>query len=161
MPTLTNTMPTLTVTEKDDKFFFEGTINEKFDFDHFFSNKLSPLVLNMNGVKRINSVGVRGWAAALTRFPYLQLILEECSRSVVDQCNLLPEFMVNNQVRVRSFFTHYYSEETGEEQRVLLEEGRHFIFGKGIIQEPEVGEGMELDDIPKKYFNFLTLEQPQ
>jgi len=142
--------------EKDGKYFIEGVINERCDFIQFFTDKPNSVTLNMGEVRRINSTGVRRWAEALNQFPDLKVILEECPREIVDQCNMIPEFMGKSQVRIASFYAHYYNEDTDEETLFLLEENKNYKWGEGITQEPEMPEGMELDDNPNKYFRFLT-----
>ncbi len=144
------------VTEKNGKIYLEGMLNEHCDFNKIFSGKQSPIVIDMKGVHGINSVGIRDWAKALREATEVKVILEHCPKEVIDQCNLLPEFMGEDQVRISSFYVYYYSEEEDEEQMVLLEENEHFVWGEGLIKEPEVDEGMELDENPDKYFAFLT-----
>ena len=91
----------------------------------------------MGQVKRINSTGVRRWAEPCTSFPDLKLLLEHCPREIIDQCNMIPEFLGKQQVRVVSFYAHYYSEEEETEEVILLEEGKNYEWGKGITREPE------------------------
>jgi len=143
--------------EKEGKYYFEGIIDQRFDFIKFFADKPNPITINMHDVRRINSTGVRRWTDGIRQFPNLKIILEQCPREIIDQCNMIPEFMGDppTQVHITSFYAYYYNEETDEEEVVLLEENKHYQLGEGLIQEPEVQEGMELDEPPNKYFNFL------
>ncbi|MGK5091948.1 hypothetical protein WDW89_08005 [Deltaproteobacteria bacterium TL4] len=147
----------LQIEEIDGKHYIKGVINERCDFVEFFKTQKDTVTLHMGSVRRINSTGVRRWTEGLNEFPGLVVILEECPREIIDQCNMIPEFMgkKRQQVRIASFYAHYYDEETDEEEILLFKEGEHYRFGEGIIKEPEVPEGMELDDFPDKYFSFL------
>ena len=149
-------MAELECREENGKIYLEGVINERWDFTEFLSGKSSPLTLHMKKVKRINSTGVRRWTEALYQYPNMKIVLEHCPREIVDQCNMIPEFLGNRQVRVVSFYAHYYSEDEDTEEVVLFEEGTHYTWGEGVTREPPVPEGMQLDDNPKKYFRFLT-----
>lgn len=142
--------------EEDGIFYIEGIINERCDFTQFFSDKEGTITLNMAEVRRINSTGVRRWTEALHQYPELKITLEECPREIIDQCNMIPEFMGKKQVHITSFYAHYYDEDTDEEEVVLLEENEHYKWGEGLIKDPELPEGMELDDNPNKYFRFLS-----
>lgn len=153
-------MSKLQFEKKEDTYHFEGVIDQHFDFIEFFEGKDNPLTLNMKGVRRINSTGVRRWVDGLREHPKLKIVLEHCPREIIDQCNMVPEFMgdVPIRVHVASFYAHYYNDETDEEEVALMEESTHYRVGEGLVQEPEVSEGMELDEPPNKYFNFLFYE---
>jgi len=90
----------------------------------------------------------------------IKIIIEECSESIIDQGNMIPNFYgKNNQVRIQSFYASYYCDDD-EEQKVLLEEGIHYKWKGGMIAEPEVpcplcSKPMLLDADPKVYFYFL------
>lgn len=150
--------------EEAGKINIEGEINEWSNFDEIFTNRESPLVINMRGVQRINSSGIKSWIESLNHFPKLEIELEECPESVVLQCNVITNFMGKDQVRIKSFYAYYYCDNDDSEKMVLFKEGEHYEWGQGITRRPEVSCGlcdsaMELDDDPESYFLFLSSPQ--
>jgi len=112
------------------------------------------VVLDLAGVRRINSFGVR---ELLNFFDELrkncQLEAERCSTAVVAQLNMLPEF--TRRIRVRSILAPLECPKCLHEQLVAIEVG-------GVGRKPSVpatrcdqcGDAMALSEPEERYFAF-------
>lgn len=49
------------VVEKDGVFYVSGKIDEFFDFQVFLDSKNEELIIDLKGLKAINSIGIKGW----------------------------------------------------------------------------------------------------
>ena len=119
----------------------------------------STVVLDLEGVTAINSVGIREWIKWIKAFPMVtHLSVRHCPKVIVDQINMVAGFLPPNTV-VQSFFVPYYSDATGSEKMVLFQHGREYVPGKVTPPEnvkDETGAEMEMDVIEAKYFKFLN-----
>src|SRR3954452_7833561 len=88
------------------RVFISGEMTENGDFGALLK-QLPPgaLVLDLVGVKRINSCGVREWVAFIAGLRGRELVLEHCSVSIVNQLNMISAF--RGEARVRSVFAPY------------------------------------------------------
>ncbi len=95
-----------------------GVIDETADLAPL-QDATGPLVLDLGGVSRINSVGVREWIRAMQRIPDdVPVTWERVSTALVTQLNMIANF--NGHARIASFFAPYYCEACDEESRALL-----------------------------------------
>ncbi len=136
----------------------KGNIDEDAAFTPPDTGSAAAVVLDLDGVTAINSVGIREWIKWIKALPgNAQLSLRRCPKIVVDQINMVAGFLPAN-ARVESFYVPYYSDATGNEKMVLFEHGKQFKDGE-VHAPPEVkdesGEPMEMDVIEAKYFKFL------
>lgn len=136
----------------------KGNIDEDANFAPPDIAGAGAVVLDLEGVNAINSVGIREWIKWVKAFPTtLQLSVRKCPKIIVDQINMVAGFLPTHAV-VESFFVPYYSDSSGNEKMVLFENGKEFSNGE-VNAPPEVkddsGEVMEMDVIEAKYFKFL------
>lgn len=136
----------------------KGNIDEDANFAPPDVSGAGAVVLDLESVSAINSVGIREWIKWVKAFPAtLQLSVRKCPKIIVDQINMVSGFLPSHAV-VESFFVPYYSDSTGNEKMVLFENGKEFSNGE-VNAPPEVkdesGEVMEMDVIEAKYFKFL------
>jgi anti-anti-sigma regulatory factor len=119
------------------------------------------VVIDLADVKRINSCGVRDWVNWLAdlRAASKQVILVRCSPTIVNQLNLVNNFV--GHAVVKSFFAPYYCSRCDTEQIKLLQV-RDFAGQAQPIAPNVLGRGcpdgrcqMEFDDIEESYFSFL------
>lgn len=85
-----------------------------------------------------------------------------CPRSFVTQLNLVKNF-IPAKSEIESFFVPYYSEASGEEQRVLFTKSLDYRkeYGQIVINYPEVLDSqrnvMDFDVFKDQYFRFLEI----
>lgn len=119
------------------------------------------VVIDLSGVDRINSCGVRDWVNWLNDLHAAgkRVILIRCSPCIVNQLNLVNNFVGGGMVK--SFFAPYYCERCDKEEAKLLQV--ESFAGMTQPRAPAVrGEGcsgvkceMAFDDIEDAYFAFL------
>src|SRR4051794_27025042 len=78
-----------------------GEVTEKSDFTPLLADPSKSLVLNLEGITRINSYGVREWVKLMDALEQKgkELVLERCSVAVVAQLNMISNFAGNGQVK--------------------------------------------------------------
>lgn len=142
----------------------DGTVDERADLVGAFSGLPDgPLVINLKGVSRINSSGVRNWINAIKSLAgMMQIEFVECSRAIVDQLNMINNFAASG--RVVSFYAPYYCEECEKESEKLIVVEEHFP-NREDREEPEAPEydcpgcgarDMDFIEDEDKFFYFLS-----
>ncbi len=136
----------------------KGNIDEDANFAPPDIAGAGVVVLDLEGVSAINSVGIREWIKWVKALPgSTQLSVRKCPKIIVDQINMVAGFLPAN-AKVESFYVPYYSDSSGSEKMILFENGKEFKEGE-IHAPPDVkddaGELMEMDVIEAKYFKFL------
>ncbi|MCB9550431.1 MAG: STAS domain-containing protein [Myxococcales bacterium] len=119
------------------------------------------VVIDLSGVERINSCGVRDWVNWLHDLDARgkSVVLVRCSPCIVNQVNLVNNFVGRGMVK--SFFAPYFCPSCDKEQLKLLQV--EDFAGMDRPRAPEIrGDGcvqaecqMEFDDIEEAYFAFL------
>jgi hypothetical protein len=146
------------LTEEPDRsrIYFSGGIDEDTDF-----RGLTPasqvLFLDLDGIKVINSTGIRKWISWIKLQMDKTIVLAHCPRIFIDQLNMVAGFLPNG-AKVQTFYVPYYSDSTGSEKNVIFQVGKEVIDGQ-VKHFPQVtgedGKEMQLDVHPEKYFKFL------
>ena len=134
-----------------------GDFDETADLRDLASALHGPVAIDLGGIRRINSAGVREWIEFVRDLPHVtELHLVGCSKVSVAQLNLIENF--RGPARVDSFWAPY-SCRCGNEREILLEAHDRFG-GPGLPTAPPVlcdcGQIMELDELPDRYFLFLA-----
>lgn len=113
------------------------------------------LVLDLAGIERINSLGVRQWIEFIERCRerYDSLRLQRCSVVFVSQVNTVSGFAHSREIT--SVYAPFVCETCGAEQEVLVDVTRSML-----VELPELvcshdGEAMVFDDLEEVYFGFL------
>jgi eukaryotic-like serine/threonine-protein kinase len=130
-----------------------GVIDESADLA--FLERLSGSVrLNMRGIRRINSYGVRAWIEAVRRVPEgVSLELVECPPSVIDQINMVAGF--TGRGKVSSFYAPMICDECGcEKEELFLVEDFRRERRLPAVKCPRCGAGMQVDDLEEQYLLF-------
>ncbi|MBK8012107.1 MAG: hypothetical protein IPK13_12225 [Deltaproteobacteria bacterium] len=136
-----------------------GDITEKADFSPLLASSLSPLVVDLLDIGRINSSGVREWLSFVRKLSAegRQLVLLRCSPAIVQQANMITNFLGNAEVH--STLAPYYCPSCDHD---------HFeeISTQGVDQQtpqladqipcPHCGQMMEFSDLSSDYFAFLA-----
>ena len=139
---------------------FTGTIDESFEGKKLGGTVSGDtLVLDLGGVKKISSFGIREWidfvstAAKLVR----SMILIECTPKVVDQLNMVANFSGGG--RVFSFYAPFRCDYCDSEHRVLLQIDRdHETIKTMKLADrpcPTCKEGMYFDDDGATFFSYV------
>lgn len=139
--------------------FITGMVDEYADFSSLAQSAGQVLYVDFSGVTRVNSSGLRSWIQSIQRHK-IQLVLRECSPSIVEQFAMIPEFVGKNGV-VESFFARYQC------LSCIYEENQRYQIGADQSAEPpkvdvqlanpcpNCGDVVELDHHAELYLNFL------
>jgi hypothetical protein len=135
-----------------------GNIDEDANFQPTDIGGANEVVLDLDKVTAINSVGIREWIKWVKTMPAgSKLSVRKCPKIIVDQINMVAGFLPPGTT-IESFYVPYYADASGEEKMVLFNNGAEFKGGE-IFAPAEVkdgsGEPMEMDVIEAKYFKFL------
>ncbi len=144
---------------------FNGTIDESFEGKKIArSIEAQTLVLDLGGVKKISSFGIREWVdfVATAVKQVKQTILIECAPKVVDQLNMVANFAGGG--RVFSFYAPFRCDYCDTEQRVLLEISKDFEAIKAMKLAdrpcPSCKESMYFDEDGSTYFSYILSQGP-
>ncbi len=139
---------------------FTGTIDESFEGKKLGGTAAGDtLVLDLGGVKKISSFGIREWVDFVATASKLvrSMILIECTPKVVDQLNMVANFAGSG--RVFSFYAPFRCDYCDSEHRVLLQIDRDFETIKSMkLAErpcPTCKEGMYFDEDGATFFSYL------
>jgi hypothetical protein len=140
-------------------FEIAGNVDEDSNFTAPDLAAGAAVILDLEKITAINSVGIREWIKWVKAFPATaKLTVRKCPKIIVDQINMVAGFLPQGTM-VQSFFVPYYADSSGNEKMVLFENGKEF--GPGGLNPPaevkdDSGEVMEMDVIEAKYFKFLN-----
>lgn len=135
-----------------------GSIDEDSQFSVVALTGQKKILLDLEQIKSINSVGIREWIKwTKSADGDAQFVFQKCPKVIVDQMNLVAGFLPENG-KVESFFVPYFNEDSGAEKMILFTEGKEF--SNGQVTPPasvkgDGGEELEMDVIEAKYFKFL------
>jgi anti-anti-sigma regulatory factor len=139
---------------------FNGTIDESFEGKKIArSIQAETLVLDLGGVKKISSFGIREWVDFVTTAvkQVKHMVLIECAPKVVDQLNMVANF--HGGGRVFSFYAPFRCDYCDSEQRALLEVSKDWEAIKSMKLAdrpcPSCKESMYFDEDGSTYFSFI------
>jgi hypothetical protein len=145
------------------RYVFLGDIEETFDSKSIPRFAKQTLVFDLAGVNGINSCGVREWVLFMREFSKTtDLSLENCSVSIVDQFNLVPQTMGN--AHVTSFYAPYYCANCDEEVTVLLSTREHWdvLTAKAAPEKRHsCGTKLDFDALEDSYFQQIERYPPK
>lgn len=143
---------------------FGGTIDESFEGKKLGGSlHCDTLVLDLGGVKKISSFGIREWVdfVGAAAKGAKAIVLIECAPKVVDQLNMVANFAGGG--RVFSFYAPFRCDYCDSEHRVLLQVDRdHEIIKSMKLAErpcPSCKEGMYFDDDGSTFFSFMVQQE--
>lgn len=144
---------------------FAGTIDEQFA-GAAVGNSVAPdtgaLVLDLGGVRKISSFGIREWVDFLTaaRTRAREVILVECAPKVVDQLNMVANFAAG--ARVYSLYAPFRCDFCDSEHRVLLQADRDAdtITAMTLPERPcpACKQAMYFDDDGATFFSYIAAQ---
>lgn len=149
----------LTRQQRGDAWVLAGAIDEHASLADLAARaRDGRLVLELGGVKFVNSIGMREWLKMQREAVKAQLRVElrQVPEIIVHQLNIMTAARGN--AIVTSFYAPYVCDDCDRDDSVLLEVTRH---GRDLAQRrvPEVrctcGAAMVLSDPPEIYLSFL------
>ncbi|NBX16620.1 MAG: hypothetical protein EBR09_04570 [Proteobacteria bacterium] len=133
---------------------FDGEIHENFKSKQISIPKAASYVVNLSGLKSINSLGIREWStfvAILCR--NANVTLDECSVVFIDQANIVPQILAAS--KVTSFFAPYFCPQCNLELNCKLSTTTH----RKRLQErraPQIihscGAELQFDALEESFF---------
>lgn len=138
-------------------FAIRGEITEGARFAPLLARASADVAIDLSGVSRINSTGVREWIQFITKLEEtaLRLRLARCSVPIVQQLNMISNF--TGHAMVISAYTPWFCETCDDEYTVLfdLERDPEELLSKSYpCPVCDSDEPMEFDDLPDHYFAF-------
>ncbi len=137
-----------------------GVIDETFKGASLLS-QLSPItILDLEGIKRITSFGVRQWTDAMKNVPsqLKHLYLLRCQPSFIDQLNMVLNFGGASQVITGSVL--YFCEKCQEDRLVsvdVLADRAKLVNGQLPVANCEVcSQPLKFEDDPDQQFRFVS-----
>jgi anti-anti-sigma regulatory factor len=155
-------LPALTwrVRDEGDRTVVEllGDLDENVDFGELRSLLRGTVVLDLGGVRRIRSAGIREWLGFIRDLPEVtDLSLVACSVACVTQLNIVHNF--RGPARIESFRAPYICARCGERD-IVIERAQvswqRATLGHLPMDCPDCGADMEFDDVADRYFQFLA-----
>lgn len=132
-----------------------GDITEDSEFSAVLNEKPVLLTLDLGGIKRINSTGVREWINFINALKKngARVVFERCSVAIVQQMNMIANFA--GGAEIHSIFAPYICPSCDSEEAKLID----FRTTPKPDLEAEVKcanckETMEFDDLPESYLAF-------
>ncbi len=133
-----------------------GVIDETFNKNQFIEGARGIVVVDLDGVRRITSYGVRDWIQALKalQFDYLGFI--NCRPAIVSQFNMVSKFGAGGQLV--SFFAPFVCPGCGTDVEVLIDLRKQHAEVKAFTLPstkcPSCGQDAEFDDVPEAYLAY-------
>jgi hypothetical protein len=115
------------------------------------------VVLDLGGIKRINSLGVRAWIEFMKKLVGRAVRFRRCSAAFVEQLNMISDF--RGDATIESLLAPYVCQRSGNVFYEELVVGKDVKKGdyKDAESRPcrECPEPMSFDDLPERYFYFI------
>lgn len=148
------------IVEDDGALELSGAIDETARLTELVS-RISDgrLVLDLEGITFINSLGVRDWIRMQQAFAECRFRVElrAVSEPLVQQLNMIAAMRGN--ARVLSFFAPYACDTCGREESLLVDAIAHAASLAHMKAPPqtcgECGSVMVFNDFPERYLAFL------
>jgi hypothetical protein len=139
---------------------FCGQIDEEVVFP-VVDNMPGEVVIDLEKVSSINSVGIRAWIEWFSQFEQTHFSFLKCPKSMVMQMNMVEGFLPEKS-DVLSLEVPFYCEDCDEEKGVLFEVGKEIIIENGQVSLHYDKSSIcpdscdpELDVSEVKFFRFL------
>jgi hypothetical protein len=132
-----------------------GVLDQHADLS-FFERLRGPTVINLRGVERIDSVGVRGWIESLRNVPAeVPLRFIECPAPLIEHINMIEGFLCGRPLS--SFYAPMACAACGDAADVLFEVDACKRLGGKLPPSncARCGKPLELDEIEDRYLTFL------
>ena len=146
----------VTVSDDGRAVTLSGPLSEKDALSALAARLAGDVRIDVSGITRINSAGVKEWMAFIGQLaPTVKLLFERCPVGFVSQLNMVAGFI--GKGRVASIAVPYLCPgcDTNVEPLVTVEQA-----AQGLPPShgpcPKCGEPLELDVSPDEYLAFLA-----
>ncbi len=157
----TETYGRMTVTPTADGLAIGGSIDETSSLGSLPSRaRNGRLVLDLEAVGFINSLGVRDWIRmqAAAQAGGVAVELRRVAEPLVHQLNMI--VATRGTAEVTSFYAPYACDACGREESILVDAVTHRQLLTRMQAPPstcpECGAAMVFNDFPERYFSFLA-----
>ncbi len=143
---------------------FFGNIDENSRFPAPKNLNTNNLIIDLNNITMINSLGIRAWTRWMKELPAKVITLEHCTPPIVQQMNIVSGFLPQKAV-IESFYVPFYCDHCDTESKVLMLKNKDFTpktsesEAKVSIKSPipcsNCDAEREIDTLENKYFAFL------
>ncbi|NBO37363.1 hypothetical protein EBU99_02135 [bacterium] len=137
--------------------WFDGEVNENFKANLVIIPDAKHFLINLSGLRSINSLGIREWSQFLqTLCQRSQVTLEECAVVFIDQANIVPQILA--KAKVTSFFAPYFCPQCNIELNCKLSVVTH---RKRLLERraPQLihscGAELQFDALEESYFAHM------
>ena len=97
------TLDQFTIVARDGSYHLQGVLNEFADFE-VLKMAPEPLRLNLSGLSKMNSIGIRNFLRFLSDWGPRELFYEHATSEFIDQVNMIPSMKgAANQAKIVSF----------------------------------------------------------
>jgi hypothetical protein len=142
-----------------------GTINEQLDGKHLAGTvKAKTLVLDLSGVEKISSFGIREWSAFIGAVEKNvdNIYLLGCTPRVINQINMVTNFV--GRSLIFSFYAPYRCDYCESTKQILLNVDRDFDAIKKLKPPERIcetcGNPEYFDDDPVTFFAHVANQRP-
>ena len=95
------------IEQKADVFFIKGVLDEYADLSPLL-DKPAPLRLDLRGLTRLNSIGIRNMLKFLAGWGDKPLVYEHCTSEFIDQVSMIPALLgIKKQGTIASLYVPY------------------------------------------------------
>jgi hypothetical protein len=138
-----------------------GVLDDSFEYAAL--RELSGVVvIDLDGIRRVSSVGVREWISALRDVPATYLAFVRCRPSIVAQFNMVQNF--GGRGEIVSLYAPFVCDACGEEMDDLVDLrrdlGKLTSFDERSLPCTACGEAAQFDDLPASYFSYVLASPP-
>jgi serine/threonine-protein kinase len=137
-----------------------GVIDERFSAAQLLQNLAPITIIDLEGIKRITSFGVRQWSDAMKSLPasVKHLYLVRCPPCFIDQLNMVLNF--GGRAEIITATAIYFCDKCQEERPVRIDvfaDRAQIASGQAPAAScPVCKEPLQLEDDPAQYFRFGT-----
>src|SRR5947208_7414 len=137
---------------RDNFVAMQGQIDERADLENFAKSLADSVIIDLEKITFINSIGVREWIRMLRNFELrrVTVALRRCSEAMVHQMNMIVEMQTG--AVVESFFAPFLCEDCGHEASRCIDLKEN-ISALRRMETPSMpctdcGSAMQFNEIP-------------
>jgi eukaryotic-like serine/threonine-protein kinase len=136
-----------------------GAIDESFKTSDLGTDVGGIVVIDLGGVTRITSFGVRNWTESLRALKAKELFFINCSPTMISGFNMISNF--GGDGKVVTFVAPYHCDECNKDIDILIDlrtNGAALLGNVPSVRCPACGGAAEFDDVPSGYLSFARAQ---
>lgn len=135
----------------------KGVIDEDVDFAQIPTPAKGRYIFNFDGVKGINSCGIREWVRFCEKInPDAKMVYHNCTQIIIEQINMVAGFFRSGS-KVERFYAPYFCEKCDEERKILIDANAVKDNEAPEMKCSDCGSTLEFDALEEQYFRFLKM----